>query len=581
MTDNSMIISKNGDFRVVTYVGIGMVLFTMDLDENHTVGLAGFSIKCQPPGKSPFYMKNRLTFQGKETFQGYTKDTTPKQRIWFDSDESPYQSFRWLHVPSDIDPGIYKYDIAPMYFGKDPNKLNLVGGPAVSIGVDFLKINPKKFDFGFTKGYLSSQAYASRFKNADIRPKGDKTIDFDTKPFLAQYQWLGGKAHQMLFDFLGECTGPDVELKAMIYDCDHPDFISSLEAFGKRVKVILDNAPLHHNDAVPKPEDKVFKILSASSGGQAVRGKFSRFQHNKVLIKVVNGTPEKVFTGSANFSIRGLYVQANNCFVITDPVVASTYDKYFDLAYAEMSAGKSGMAVSKDPISKSWIDFKADDIYNFSICLSPHQDSLISLKRLQDALDNAGSSILFSIMVIDGGGEALKHLRELPVDKGSIFHYGIVQSLKSADSDDIGECSIHKQGKLGGTIPFSYLHSKIPEPFSGEFSGGLGQVIHDKFVVIDFNTDNPVVFTGSSNLAAGGEMENGDNLIAVYDREFAIAYAVEAVRLFDHYNFRFAMSTSTKDNPLLLDDTDGWTKKYFDPNDRKYYDRKLFTKCGG
>jgi len=45
---------------------------------------------------------------------------------------------------------------------------------------------------------------------------------------------------------------------------------------------------------------------------------------------------------------------------------------------------------------------------------------------------------------------------------------------------------------------------------------GLGQVIHDKFVVMDFNDQNPVLFTGSSNLAEGGEEQNGDYLLATY-----------------------------------------------------------------
>jgi phosphatidylserine/phosphatidylglycerophosphate/cardiolipin synthase-like enzyme len=295
----------------------------------------------------------------------------------------------------------------------------------------------------------------------------------------------------------------------------------------------------------------------------------------------VNGVAVKVFAGSANFSIRGLYAQANNCFVISDEKVAAEYNQYFDIAYSEMLNGKSGMEITNNDITKSWFGFNSADIYDFSLCLSPHKDSLTSLQKLQDALDKAHSSVMFSIMQIDGGGEALQHLRELPVDKGSIFHYGIVQSLKKDDaSTDTEVCTIQKQGELGGTIPFSYLHSKIPAPFNSEFSGGLGQIIHDKFVVIDFNTENPVVFTGSSNLSAGGEEENGDNMIAVYDREFAIAYAIEAVRLFDHYSFRFAMSTSTSDNPLALDDTDGWNKKYFDKNNRKFFDRKLFALSG-
>ncbi|MFC0181781.1 phospholipase D-like domain-containing protein [Pseudarcicella hirudinis] len=117
-------------------------------------------------------------------------------------------------------------------------------------------------------------------------------------------------------------------------------------------------------------------------------------------------------------------------------------------------------------------------------------------------------------------------------------------------------------------------------------SGGMGQVIHDKFIVVDFNSSNPVVFTGSSNLSSGGEEANGDNLLAIYDDEIVTAFAVEAVRLFDHYNFRTALkktddknATATTPKPICLKETSAeWLDGYQDPANRKYRDRKFFIK---
>src|SRR5271166_1678834 len=77
--------------------------------------------------------------------------------------------------------------------------------------------------------------------------------------------------------------------------------------------------------------------------------------------------------------------------------------------------------------------------------------------------------------------------------------------------------SLYKPGQPGQLVPFAALVKQVPPPFDKEFAGGQGQVIHDKFIVIDFNDANPVVFTGSSNLAEGGETQNGDNLLAIYD----------------------------------------------------------------
>ena len=80
-------------------------------------------------------------------------------------------------------------------------RLPLAGGPTDSTALDALCARA-----GFTRGYLSSQAYAEKFNNADIRPSGAKTMDYATAPFEAQYQWLGYSARRMMFEFLDECV---------------------------------------------------------------------------------------------------------------------------------------------------------------------------------------------------------------------------------------------------------------------------------------------------------------------------------------------------------------------------------------
>jgi hypothetical protein len=55
------------------------------------------------------------------------------------------------------------------------------------------------------EGYTSSQAYADKFTNDEIRPAGPKTPDFNTKPYQPQYVWLGVGARAELFAFLDDC----------------------------------------------------------------------------------------------------------------------------------------------------------------------------------------------------------------------------------------------------------------------------------------------------------------------------------------------------------------------------------------
>jgi hypothetical protein len=67
----------------------------------------------------------------------------------------------------------------------------LKAGPAATVNANLSPGTVKKdFEFGFTRGYASSQGYAAKFQNATIAPQ-PKNIDYDTSPYLKQYEWLG------------------------------------------------------------------------------------------------------------------------------------------------------------------------------------------------------------------------------------------------------------------------------------------------------------------------------------------------------------------------------------------------------
>jgi phosphatidylserine/phosphatidylglycerophosphate/cardiolipin synthase-like enzyme len=136
-----------------------------------------------------------------------------------------------------------------------------------------------------------------------------------------------------------------------------------------------------------------------------------------------------------------------------------------------------------------------------------------------------------------------------------------------------------------GPVPLgpAALEKDQPEPFKAEWAGGGSIRMHHKFVVCDFNHDNPVVFTGSSNMAAGGETGNGDNLIEIRDPKVVVAYAVQAVAIFDHFGYRNRMKTLKK-KPEARDlyeppaaGEDAWWKRSFKPGDYKCRDRELFS----
>jgi hypothetical protein len=277
-----------------------------------------------------------------------------------------------------------------------------------------------------------------------------------------------------------------------------------------------------------------------------------------------------------NFSVRGIYVQANNVVVVDEPNVAGMFAKAFDDTFKN---NVKAAPFEANPISDGYNVCSAADtteLPKFSLALSPHKDFSVSLGPMSDRIREAKSSVLFAVMEPTGQGPVLTSLRTIAAQP-TVFSYGTVET-------DKGLAVQSPDGEMGIMTSFAALTKNVPAPFKNEFSGGPGMHIHDKFVVVDFGADNPTVFTGSSNLAAGGEQANGDSLAIIEDAAVANMFAIEAVALFDHYHFRKAMQTVTqKEPPLTLwypgkpNAPNPWWKPYYDPKQIQMRDRLLFA----
>lgn len=107
--------------------------------------------------------------------------------------------------------------------------------------------------------------------------------------------------------------------------------------------------------------------------------------------------------------------------------------------------------------------------------------------------------------------------------------------------------------------------------------------VHHKFVVIDFNTDDARVYLGSYNFSVAADTKNGENILLIRDRRIATSYAIEALRIFDHYHFRIAQQKAKKARKSLAlrrppkkeGEEAWWAEDYNDP--RKARDRELFA----
>ncbi|MEW5980135.1 MAG: phospholipase D-like domain-containing protein [Acidobacteriota bacterium] len=544
--------------------GEGAALLAFDLDPKQaTDDFVGFTVEVRYPGSDHWgALRNRLHFD---------YPPTPDKPRSFRSTEAPFQKFRWIHVPTDVPPGEFRYRVTARYMDAD-GKLH--DGAQVE---NAISLEPQTIDnflnVGFTRGFASSQAYALRFNNEAgiLPPPGSaaaKSLDHDMSPFAANYAWLGFEARRLIVGLLDQVAADSaLTLDALIYESKEPDILGRIEAIGNRVRAIIDD---HGEQGANFSAETISADRLVAAGAQVKRIHFGRQQHNKVLIVRREGQPISVLTGSTNFSLRGLHIQANNALLFDDEAVATKYGELFDAYW------RSPKRFRQNPLSKKWWVVRDEAGSRISLCFSPHSDSALSLDPIARAIERAETSVLYSIVFLNQlTGTVRDALDELM--QRSLFSYGIAQRVSGL--------TVQKPDGSRGLLPFAYLTENAPEPFKSEWSGQTtwkSNMVHHKFLVTDFNGDRPIVYTGSSNMAHGGEEDNGDNLICIEDRKVAIAYAIEALRLFDHFHFRVKAQEEDAAQVLRLakppeSGRKPWFAQYYRTGHVKERDRKLFV----
>lgn len=559
---------KDG-FSCKLWRGEAMCLLGFDV-ENPEDDFVGFAIERQAPGEDFVVLNNRLAFSYPADSSGVTG-----ARL-FPSLQAPFQKFRWIDFPDDSKPGVYNYRVTKMHM---PTDGPLVQGTQFTVSIALGgETFPGFVDFGYTRNFASSQAYAERFgNNPDIIPaNADDGLNFDKAAVIAKtpevYNWLGFKAKRLLFGLLDEAVNdPSVTVEFLAYDLNEPDVVQKLSSLGNRLKAVIDNSASH--DSPTSAESTAAARLTAA-GAQVTRTKFLGLQHHKVLILSRNGKPFKVSCGSTNFSFRGLYIQANNVAVFSNPDIAALYSQMFAQAFTNPTAFPS------NDLALKWHLEAEPNAPRVSICYAPHKDAALSLNPVGSAIDQATSSVFYSIAFLSQIKSGPTHDAIARLIGRPIFSYGIV--------NQDGGLAVHKPDGSIGQVDFQFLSDHSPEPFKSEWQGGKGINIHHKFVVTDFNQPNAKVFMGSCNLSPSGEQGNGDNLQMIEDPTVATSYAIEALRLFDHLHFRTVMKDATAagqpltsitlKKPRAISGQDPWFAKYYVPNTQDLRDRQIFAR---
>jgi PLD-like domain len=255
----------------------------------------------------------------------------------------------------------------------------------------------------------------------------------------------------------------------------------------------------------------------------------------------------------------------------------------FRAAFDHYWANNDSAAAFGKTDSANWNDLGLAGI-DAKIGFSPRSKQNAVLKSIADDMASTTSSLIFSLAFLyQTPGPILNAVKKLQKDK-TIFSYGISDhQVGGLDAPETAGIDVAKPDGTVTVVSPQVLSKNLPEPFKSEPVGGGGTRMHHKFVVIDFDKPTARVYMGSFNFSSAADTSNGENLLVIRDRRIAVAYVIEGVRIFDHYEFRLAQLDAKKARkklqlakpPSTAGETAWWEEDWTDA--RKIRDRELFA----
>jgi phosphatidylserine/phosphatidylglycerophosphate/cardiolipin synthase-like enzyme len=497
---------------------------------------------------------------------------------------SPIQKFRWVHFAFNAElPGEFIYRVTPVFMS-DSDQLSY-GEPQEAAIELRRETYPGQLNVTFTRGFVSSQAFVDRY-GADaiatlLPPKADEGLDFapshpDAEAALA---WMGFEARSAILEVLDQAIKDEAaEVRAVLYDLNEPGIVSRLEKLGNRLQIIIDDDGAHKE---PKSGETMAAERLSASGANVKRQHMGKLQHNKTI--VVDGTNVKATVcGSTNHSWRGFFVQNNNAIILRGQSVANiflaAFKDYWDNGDVA-GFGKTGSA--------TWNDLGLSDI-DARVGFSPRAEKNAVLQTIADDIGGTESSLFFSLAFLYQTAGPIRDAVKKVQENHRVFSYGISDhSVKELDELEEPQADgidlLKPDGSVTVVSPAALTKENTPEPFKSEPTGGGGTRMHHKFVVIDFDKPSARVYMGSYNFSSAADRSNGENLLLIRDRRIAVSYTIEALRIFDHCEFRLAQSDATKAQkklqlakpPRNAGEKPWWVEDF--TNARKILDREIFA----
>jgi PLD-like domain len=555
-------------------------------DRKAIAGCRGFTIRRVVQGSPDVYLHGFVGFSDNDKLDPSAPWKHPVQRyMWWDYGVKPGQ--------------VVQYSVVPVT--GDQNHLQLATDQASPLTPPMTisgQVTPNISTY-FNKGIVAAQ-WVSRVLESlgDPPPKIADLIAATQPPKNALRNALSGLLRPQILDLLADVKKNNGEIYAALYELNDPELKAALKAFGKKCHLILANG--------------AFSAKNDNDENEAVRAElrsvvdlFNRlvpqghFAHNKFLVCCDSaGKPQRVLSGSTNWTMTGLCTQANNGIIVNDTKLAQYFLDEWNLLKNAENAYPPSLAKTNGEVTANVFNVDGGTVTQWFAPTDKAQD-LVYARKLINAAKQGILFLFFNpgVFVAADKPESkwtllqnilFRHHEGTANYDGSLYIRGVVnqeiaglttESTEAQPAEPSTHAALDPAAGTpvtlfdGGKQPPQHLgyESMVPKNIKDTFHNwateilGAGVHIHSKVIVLDPFGQNPVVMTGSHNLGFKASSKNDDNLMIIEgSAPLAAAYAANIIAIYQAYRWNAYVEAHRQDPKVwhgLVDD-DKWQNGY-------------------
>lgn len=536
--------------RTRYFASPSVILLTFDWPQGKDRNdFLGFAIKRRPGfwNHNVSWLPNRIGFSGASE----NKRDLP-------SNLSPIQKFMWWDSRIDEEDVGKKitYTVYPVVGSKDSPQLYSEASSSVSITVPSHAQNG--IGTWFNRPVVSSQAFSRKFRTI---------TDSNRHKALS---WLADGMEKVIPSFISDCK----PIEGAIYHLSDKEWI--IPAFENHSDLSL----VYDHDPKDNSNDYALSKLGPISNINLTPRKNAAIMHNKFLVKMNLGKPSSVLMGSANFTTQAMTIQANLLHTFDSPELSNLYFQRKKLLESDPTRAETRKHAG-------WSDKISIGSAKVRVFFSPEPTkSRESIDQIISSLDGA-KSVLFCLF--SPTDEKLRNALFKIGDSKNVM-FGLVNKISkpktsnSSNAAELAKIELYHRSKKNKDV-FSYAKfEKTGHPlgFWWETSTIPGMTnkhqvnIHHKFIVINGQTDNPIIYTGSANLSKNSLHNNDESLLEITGSPgLGRTYVAEFFRLYEHYRARSV--SGKRGAKFKLMDTSEWSKKYYSRGTPEFKSRISMT----